>query len=427
MIRARGQRGAAWARKGRAGMGPMQKLFTSVPPRVRGSLVLVAGALAISALTFGGAAAAGSAHGRVSLSKILRAGDGVSGVRGTTNGNVILTGGVAGGHGLQVAPFLFRGRLTPAADGAVVSVLTPRFRGVTTATFYGPDTHSFNPQAIPAGKVRAVGSYQSSSSRPGVLNRGMIYLGPVSGRAGSWTSIDVPAHGQNTVGHVRACPRARRGCFVMDTIPHSTMGDLVVGNYDLSPGVRGGVVSGNAFIYNLTTHQWTLLRLGGSLSSKTTLYGIWQDGGPTSPVYTVAGGSSAHGSSPHGNQRGFLMNYNERTGVFGKPRYYSYGNVPRGVTHFEGITAVRGGFNLVAGSSAESASLAFVPVTGRQRLFGRAKWYPINVANSALCPAATGGCSFVSGDTVYKNRVMGVYSPKGSSTEYTYLAIVSRR
>jgi hypothetical protein len=87
----------------------------------------------------------------------------------------------------------------------------------------------------------------------------MIYLGPLNGAGGSWKSIDVPANGAHTVGHVRACPISRSHCFVMDTIAHSTMGDLVVGNYDLNPSVRGGLVSGNAFIYNMTRQQWTLL------------------------------------------------------------------------------------------------------------------------------------------------------------------------
>ncbi len=94
----------------------------------------------------------------------------------------------------------------------------------------------------------------------------------------------MPANGAHTVGHVRACPRTRPGCFVMDTIAHSTMGNLVVGNYDLNPTVPGGLVSFNAFIYNMSTHLWTLLRLGGSLSSRTSLYGIWQDGGPREPA-----------------------------------------------------------------------------------------------------------------------------------------------
>ena len=52
----------------------------------------------------------------------------------------------------------------------------------------------------------------------------------------------------------------------------------------------GGVISANAFIYNMSRHQWTLLDLGGSRSSRTTLYGIWQDGGDKSPIYALAGG-----------------------------------------------------------------------------------------------------------------------------------------
>ena len=242
----------------------------------------------------------------------------------------------------------------------------------------------------------------------------MIYLGPLSGRGGSWASIDVPAHGRNVTGHVRACPASRRRCHVMDTIPHSTMGNLVVGNYDLNPAVRGGLASGNAFIYNITRRQWTLLRMHGSLSTKSTFYGIWQDGGPRSPHYTLAGGSSAHGG-----QRGFLVNYNERTGAFGRPAFYSYGGLAI-FTHFEGITAVRGGFNLVAMGSGHSPALVFIPARGRS--FGRARWYPANVGGSSLCP-----CNAVSGNTVWRNHIMGAYIPKSSPGAHTYLATIRAR
>ena len=354
-----------------------------------------------------------------SILSILRTGDIVTGVRGTGTGNVILTGSAATGNGARTAPFLYRGRLTTAAAGAAVSVLTPPFPRVTSATFYGPDTHFFNPATIPGGQVRAVGSYQSSSAPAGVANQGMIYLGPVNGSGGSWTSIDVPANGAHTVGHVRACPRRRAHCFVMDTIAHSTMGNLVVGNYDLNPTVPGGVASGNAFIYNMTRRQWLLLRLHGSLSDLTTLYGIWQDGGSRSPRYTLAGGSS-----DRGNQRAFLMNYNEMTGIFGKPKYFSYRNAPALFTHFDGITAVRGGFNLVAISSVQASSMAFIPVKAHGRRFGTAKWYPIHVATSQLCP---GGCSNVTGNTVYRNHVMGIYLRTGSTGINSYLATVSTR
>ena len=383
--------------------------------------MLLSGAAAAILIMAGVPAMASPAgrHNTGSISSILRTGDVVTGVRGGTNGNVVLTGSAATGSGTQTAPFLYQGHLTSAAAGAAVSVLTPSFPGVTSATFYGPDTHSFNPTTIPSGQIRAVGSYQSSSAPAGVLNQGMIYLGPRSGSGGSWTSVDVPADGAHTVGHLRACRKVQVNCFVMDTIAHSTMGDLVVGNYDLNPSVPGGVISGNAFIYNMTRHQWTLLDLGGSLSSKTTLYGIWQDGGDTSPRYTLAGGSSAGGT-----QRAFLMNYNEQTGTFGKPKYYSYGNHPALFTHFDGITAVPGGFNLVTISSAQAASLAFIPVNARNGSFGTARWYPVNVATSPLC---SGGCIIVTGNTVYRNRVMGLYIPAGSIVLNTYLATVSRR
>jgi hypothetical protein len=352
-----------------------------------------------------------------SLSAILGPGDVVTGIRAATAGSVVLTGGKATGSGTQNDPFLYQGQLSRAA-GAAVSVLTPPFTGVTSATLYGPDTHSANPAAIPAGQVRAVGAYVSSSAPSGVVNQGMIYLGPVSGPGGSWTSISVPADGTSTVGGARACPSTRTGCFVMDTIAHSTMGDLVVGNYDLNPSVPRGLTSGNGFIYNLARQRWTLLDLGGSMSSGSSLYGIWQDGGPASPDYTLAGGSSASG-----HQRAFLMSYNEATGAFGRPRYFSYGNRPALATHFDGITAVPGGFDLVAISSAQDASMAFVPVSARDGSFGPATWYPVTVSTSALCPD---GCSAVTGNTVYQNQVMGLYAPTGAALPGTYLATIAR-
>ena len=381
---------------------------------------LLLGAAAAAVLALAGPAMASpvrnhDATSTVSISPILEKGDIVTGVRGTTDGNVILTGSQANADG-NTNPFLYQGPLTSPADGAQPSKLAPPFPGFQTGTFYGPDTNTYNPGTIPPGQVRAVGSYRTKPNH-GVLNHGMIYLGPVSGQAGSWTRIDVPADGSDTVGGMRACPQDSPDCFVMDTIAHSTMGDLVVGNYDLNPG-HG--VSGNAFIYNMSIHQWTLLQLGGSLASGTTLYGIWQNGGPGSPYYTLAGGSLAHGSSPHGNMRAFLMNYNEQTGAFGKPRFYNYGNSPVLFTHFDGITAVPGGFNLAAVSSAQASSMAFIPATrGDWPSFGRATWYPIDVAASPVC--SPDSCSIETANTVYQNQVMGLYV---SDSPGTYLATV---
>ena len=384
-------------------------------------LLLGAAAAAVLALAGQAMASPVRSHGATStgsISEILSAGDIVTGVRGTTNGEVILTGSHATGHKKDTLPFLYQGPLTGAAEESGFQALNPPFAGFETGTFYGPDTSTYNPDSIPAGQVRAVGSYRTNPNN-GVFNHGMIYLGPVSGQGGSWTTIDVPPDGSNTVGGVRACPSGQPGCMVMDTIAHSTMGNLVVGNYDLN---LGHGVSGNAFIYNMTTRQWTLLQLGGSLASGTTLYGIWQNGGPGSPNYTLAGGSSAHGSSLR-TQRAFLMNYNERTGHFGPPRFYTYGNAPALVTHFDGITAVPGGFNLATISSAQASSMAFVPTTGGNwPSFGTATWYPVDVAASPLC-SGPGGCSMVTGNTVFQNQVMGLYVQSDGKPR-TYLATV---
>ena len=351
------------------------------------------------------------AGGHGSIRSILRTGTIVTGVRGSGGRGVVLTGTYLTGS--SSAAFLWRGPLS-RAGGAAVSVLRPAFRGVTGATFYGPDTHVFNPRAIPRGDVRAVGSYVSSDAPAGVHDQGMIYLGPVSGRGGRWTSIAVPGHGRQVTGHVSACPRRRPKCVVMDTIAHSTMGHLVVGNYDLKPTVRGGLVSGNAFIYNVNTRRYTLLRLHGSLSTKSTFYGIWQDGGPGSPRYTLAGGSAARGG-----QRGLLINYNERTGRFGLP-FFGYGNQAV-TTHFEGITAAAGGFNLVALARGHGPVMAYVRAL-RHGGFGRARWWPVPVASSALCP-----CQTITGNTVWRNRVMGLYVNSSAPAARSYLAVIAGR
>lgn len=384
--------------------------------KIAGAIPILSGVTATAAalvIMAGGPALAGPAQpgsGHHAVRSILQTGTAVTGVRGSGGRGVVLTGTYFSGG--TSAAFLWRGPLS-RAGGAAVSVLRPAFRGVTGATFYGPDTHLFNPRAIPRGDVRAVGSYVSSDAPAGVRNQGMIYLGPVSGRGGRWTSIAVPAHGRHVTGHVSACPPRRPKCIVMDTIPHSNMGHLVVGNYDLKPTVRGGVVSGNGFIYNISTRRYTLLRLHGSLSTKSSFYGIWQDGGPGSPRYTLAGGSSAHGG-----QRGFLINYNERSGRFGRPFFFTYFNRPV-PTHFEGITAAVGGFNLVSMQVGHGPALAHVRVL-RRGGFGRAQWRRVPTGSSALCP-----CKIVTGNTVWRNRVMGLYVNSASPADRTYLAVMT--
>ena len=115
-------------------------------------LLLGAAAAAVLALAVPAMASPISGHDATStgsISPILSAGDIVTGVRGTTNGNVILTGSQATGAARKHDAVPVPGPSHERRGGAAVSVLTPPFPGVTSATFYGPDTHSFNPDGHP--------------------------------------------------------------------------------------------------------------------------------------------------------------------------------------------------------------------------------------------------------------------------------------
>jgi hypothetical protein len=291
--------------------------------------------------------AASPAWSQVEYSTILAANYSVTGVRGTDvtdDGDVLLTGSYQDAGTTQ--GMLYEGPLSPT-NPAGYSYLTPTFPGETetTSVFYGPNTAAFNP-GLGAGNIAVVGSYQYSQST--VLNHGFLYVGPFTG-GGTWTQIDVPS---SSVG----------GATVEDTIPHSTMGNLVVGDYDL----QGDPNSGNAFIYDMANESWTIFDFGNSTSSDTTAYGIWQD---STNIYTIAGGT---GVGP-GINNAFLVNFNSSTDTFSPDlSYFSYNGTAGLVTHFEGITGVPGGFNLIATTD---NGAAFATVTmNLDGSFGNATW-----------------------------------------------------
>jgi hypothetical protein len=305
----------------------------------------------------------------------------VTGVRGWTGADVVLTGSSLS-DGATVA-MLYAGPLAPTYAGGV-SLLPPDFPGqeVTTSTFYGPDTFLFNP-ALGEGNVRAVGSYQYSGS--GAYNHGMLYHGPPTG-GGSWVRIDVPGE---AVG----------GASVWNTIPHSTMGDLVVGDYDL----KDEPLSAGAFVYDIARDSWTIIDFEGC--SLTTAYGIWQNGVGSSS-YTIVGGTR----DGHGVNRGFVVAYDSRSGTFSNLKLYSAMNRPGLLTHFEGITATPRGFHL-AGMTATCALLAAIEVAA-DGSFGDAAWTAYNYPDSAI----------TTGNTVYRNTLMGVFAMSGVQGVQSYAA-----
>jgi hypothetical protein len=364
---------------------------------------------------------------------------GVTGVRGAGGNNVVLSaGGGVDGTGVDQA-ILFVGTLGDTTATGSTYFLNPGFENVTISQFYGPNTHWFNPRLIPDGSVQAVGTYVGDrGGEPYAFDQGMIYLGPPNGTGGTWTSINVPSSGSGTVGGVSACQGRGSDCSVADTIPHSTMGDLVVGNYDLAPdGQTQDPATGNAFIYNTATQQFTLLGSDGdpfgALNNFTTIYGVWQNGGQDSSLYTLAGGTGQPGERT--GQKGFVVTYNASTGQFGTPSYYTAQNTGEN-THFEGITPSLGGFSLTGESLTSQGTKnfaifvpTFVPLLPfRQNVdtirYGSAVWAPVDVKASPVCST---GCLFTSADTIYRNKVMGLFLPDGQNRPLTYLATLTGR
>lgn len=320
---------------------------------------------------------------RVSSSTILAPGQIVTGVRGFSEREVVLTGASAADDS-QTA-FIYVGPLPPAND-AHPTMLPPVFAGqtVTGSTYYGPDTFKFNP-TLGAGNVRLVGSYQYAGS--GARNHGMIYQGSPSGD-GAWTQIDVPS---SAVG----------GKAVENTIAHSTMGDLVVGNYDL----QGSPLSANAFVYNIANDSWTIFDLGDTVSL-VTAYGIWQ-AEIGSSVYTIVGGAKDRA----GINKGLVVTYDSQTGKFSNLKFYTYDDDPALLTHFEGITMTAAGFNLAGGSSKSSALLAAITVAA-DGSFSEASWSPF----------AYPGAELTTGNSIYQNVLMGLYVMPDHGGTGTYVA-----
>ncbi len=321
------------------------------------------------------------ARAQVRYARILGSNESVTGVRGDGRGNVVLTGSYQSGGATQ--GLLYQGPLFPSMLGKIYKPV-PTFSGqtVTSSLFYGPNTSAFDP-SLGAGNVRVVGSYQQSTDSK---DHGLIYTGPLySGTkvpvGATWKEINVPSD--------------LAGGAVHDTIPHSTMGDLVVGNYDLT---SAPLSTGNAFIYNIRTSSWKLFDFNGSMTNETSAYGIWYNGRNS---YTIAGGTDNHGI-----QEGFLVDYNSVSGKFSNLTLYESGVL----THFEGITRTADGFNLIATTRA-GAAFASVSIR-RDGSFSNADWTPISYPGSNLS----------TGNSVYKNVAMGVYSVYGSGSIHSYIA-----
>ncbi len=306
----------------------------------------------------------------------------LTGVRGAGGGNVYVTGTFRPQDSQDTQGLLYQGLLNGVGQWAVLNFPSSPSITVTSTALYGPNTRSPN-------KVRLAGSYKQSET--GQLDHGLLYEGPPDG-SGTWRTLDYPSVGET----------------VLNTIAHSTMGGLVVGNFDTN------LLTGRAFIYDIHNNSWMELVKPGAVS--ITAYGIWHNGGTR---YTIAGGYSDGNSM--GIDHGYLVNWDSATQTPSNWTSYDFENRHIGVaiSHFDGITGDNhGGFYLTGDwvSVVPPQAGAFFAHVHRMPNgeFGEARWKPIVYPSSDA----------TSGNTVFENNVLGVYTVNGSSVVNGYVAVV---
>jgi hypothetical protein len=324
---------------------------------------------------------------------------GPTGIRSAGGQNVFVTGSV---HPALPSPtptctpdshgILYTGPLSGDGSWTVLDYPTSPDITVTGTVLYGPD-------GLPAGNVRIVGSYtkcEDSQNNTGIRNHGLLYEGPPDG-SGTWQTID---YGGPLLP----------GEEVHNTIVHSTMGVLAVGNFDTN------LVTGRAFVYDIAANSWVEL-IKPSVS--ITAYGIWYNGGTS---YTIAGGYSD--GDPNGIDHGYLAHWDSATQQASDWTPYDFDNGPHTrveVSHFDGITTDnQGGFYLTgewagdqAGEHRLGGFFAHVPQMPH-RAFGDARWRDIEYPSSVI----------TTGNTVFENNVFGIYFVSLDSPFSGYIANV---
>ena len=306
----------------------------------------------------------------------------LTGVRGAGGGNVYITGTYEQQGSTDTQGLLYQG---PLSGGGQWTILNFPGADITGTALYGPDS-------LAPDSVRLVGSYKQTET--GQQDHGLLYEGPPDG-TGSWQTIDFPSMGET----------------VLNTIAHSTMGGLVVGNFDTN------LATGRAFVYDIDNNSWVELVKPGAVS--ITAYGIWYNGGTQ---YTIAGGYSNANLS--GIDHGYLVNWDSTTQTPSNWTSYDFNNSRIGVaiSHFNGITGDhRGGFYLTGdwlGIAPPVAGAFFAHVFRVPgRAFSIAQWTQIAYPSAQV----------TSGNTVFENNVLGVYIMNGSSVVNGYVATVRRR
>jgi hypothetical protein len=250
------------------------------------------------------------------------------------------------------------------STGLFIPIGVPNAAGTVP---YGPTTGN------PTSGIVVVGSYKVTGSDD---DNGFIY----NAANGSYTTIDVPG--------------------ATNTIPHSTYGEFVVGNFDnlaSNPDFSTYPSGGNAFIYDMATQTFVTNDKPDAIS--TTAYGIWNG--------VIAGGYTALDGSAQVT-KGYL--YDMATGT-----WYSFAHPGSVVTHFDGITAGSTLDSFVVTGDDLSAAGGEGAFTATITDFKTVVWTDLSVPNSTI----------TSGNSGFGNEAVGVFTATGSTVVQGFIATIA--
>ncbi len=169
-----------------------------------------------------------------------------------------------------------------------------------------------------------------------------------------------------------------------NTIAHSMYGDRVVGNYDASG------IAGRGFLYSIESETFTDIVYPHGVVLTTTAYGIWDD--------HIAGGYKDGAGVEHG----YIYDLTN-------DEWTSYDHPEGIISHFDGITGGNeiGEFYLtgdwIAGDLKEYA-------------FG------YSTESDSFLDILFPGSEVTSGNSIYENNIIGVYTVDGESIVHGYIA-----
>lgn len=317
----------------------------------------------------------------------------VTGIRGVDNSSDVYVSGIYTDAAGKQHGMIYDGAITPMNQAVTAwhALDYPSKPGanVLNTAFYGPNNYQ-------NGGISVVGNYTTSENGSSKA-LGLLYQGPLDG-SGTWTTL-LPESLE------------KPGTQIINTIVHSNMGDIAVGNYDTD------LITGKAFIYDIKNGAYYAITKPKAKS--ITAYGVWHNGGTS---YTIAGGYSD--ADLKGISTGYLVDWDSSTHEFSNWTRFNYKNQPveSVISHFEGITTDgHGGYNLSA-DAADAKTLTTIHATfvhvSRSVVgsFGVATWTDLVYPDSSL----------MSANTVYQNNVLGVYSTSGSSAINSYIATVNK-